>query len=151
MRLIDDYLPEEEILKIYLGTYQKQFKEQMAFANSPTKGRILIAVFSKIIKIHSFNEGESVYSIKLKAHYTKTKNAVRLTLKRHLEDNENEWLDESESWKWFTDREWLFPVDDPKGLTKFQTILAEYLDSANQDSSDENSDENCKLDPPTSA
>lgn len=130
MRLIDGYLPEAEILKTYLGPYLDQFTEDQLMAESPSAGgaNVLVTVFQKQITDH----------YKIKINYSKTVNSVRL-VKKH-----------KHAMGWFTEKQWLYSVDDPDGPKKLQEqIRSLSLCSSNQDSSDEIADETDNPDHPT--
>jgi len=110
MRLIDGYLPEREIIKIFLGPYKNQFEEVDSYAFSPSsKTTILITTFNKIIN------GE----LKIKIHYTRTKNAIRFIVKKLSKDPFSE--------MWCNQQELLFSIADPKGPKELQVILSSYL------------------------
>lgn len=135
MRLIDNYLPEEEILRAYLGPFKDQFEEHMIFAYSPTvDARVLVTIFNKQIN----------KNFRFKVCYTRTKKAVRLVLKRfegQIGDQEY----------WLYDKDWLFPIEDPKGPIKFRIALAGLLDSSSRNFLDENLGGNHNHENPTSS
>lgn len=118
MRLIDDYLPEDEILKLYIGPYIDQFESKIRPCWSPTaQAKVNLTAYYHNCGNH-FKYGVS---------YTRTRSSVRLVLKEQVYYND-EYLNE-----WVTIEQWLFSIYDPDGPKEMQAILRKY--SANLESS----------------
>jgi len=112
MRLIDNYLPEDEILKLYIGRHLPHFQKQVVMASSPTaRGRVQITVY-----YHVFDKFK--YSIS----YTRTRSAVRLALKEQFDDPNAAYAKPH----YLTMEHWLYPIHDPEGPINLQKEICKH-------------------------